>query len=1032
MTGSVVAYGTDLPQIPGREPWEEPNGHLVKDPAGTYSVAPGRRPSKALLVNELRNAVGRWRERGYPGASDVTRDLFTYWFEQDHQLRNGTLWRYHFGQREAVETLAYLVEVAAISDLKEAVDRFGETFESNRLIKQGIVHQTGVDGTRRIQRFFDELGSEGIQTLPPEGLLRYAFKAATGSGKTVAMALVVAWSYFHRARVAGSRLSRNFLVIAPNVIVYQRLQRDFASNAIFENLPIIPPAWRGAFDLKPILRGESAEPSPNGTLFLTNIQQLYERRDAEWTPENAVAALLGKPVTKDLASHERSMLERVRSLPDLIALNDEAHHVHDEDLEWNKTLMSLREKLALWLDFSATPKDQNGTFYPWIISDYPLPQAVEDGIVKAPLIVQRVDRTDPEGVTADNVVEAYGEWLTAAVERWREHREAYKRSRQRPVLFIMAEKSDYADRIGEALVAHFGFAKREVLVIHTNLAGDILKGDLEEAREAAASIDDPMSPVKVIVSVMMLREGWDVRSVTVVLGLRPFTSKAQILPEQAVGRGLRLMPAVEGTQTLEVMGTRAFEDFVGKLEAEGLAVPTQKNPPPLPVVVEPIRERSAFDIAIPITRPLFSHSVTKLSELDAAGLGPLTGFDDVVVGNELNFVLEFMTTGSRIGEINVPYPILVPQVAIGLLVDAVLKKAHMPGRFADLYPILERYLREFAFGRAVDLEERTVSTALSNFVLRERLASQIARRIGELTVEQRPIEFEQQEFRLSDVAPFAWRRQHLQLEHTIFNFVTVYNDYEKRFAEFLDSRTDIARWAALAEQFTRFNVTYLNANGALKRYYPDFLAVQSTDSADVNWILETKGRVFADVEHKERGIRTWCHALREQTGQAWRYARIDQLVFDKGQFATFDALIAAVEPVRTADPIVTPAAVPPPPRVAPPAAATGRSAEVVEGEIAAGLEEAGWATEHVAGSDDPPFLRALDPDGVEYVFAIYPNDAIVGQADVAKVVALREQSADGHSNWTIFTERGVTPDAARMATEVGIDVANSSSLTAVD
>jgi len=1022
MPATVVRYGEDLPAIPDRIPWEEPRNHLVKEASGGYRVEPGRRPSKALLVNRLRETVAKWREDGYPGASAVTTELFRYWFEQDHLLRDNTAWRYHFGQREAVETLAYLIDVDGVADFKPLVDRYGEAFEDHRLLKRGIQHETGTDGQRRIVRFFPEVGSEAMQILPPEGLLRFAFKAATGSGKTVAMALVVAWSYFHRLRVAGSPLSRNFLIVSPNVIVYQRLERDFASNAIFENLPIIPPAWRAAFELKPILRGESAEPSPNGTLFLTNIQQLYESREAPWTPENAVAALLGRPVAKDLAAHERSMLERIRSLPDLVALNDEAHHVHDEDLEWNRTLMSLRDRLRLWLDFSATPKDQNGTFYSWIISDYPLPQAVEDGIVKAPIIVQRVDRADPEKVTADNVVAAYGEWLAAAVTRWREHREAYKGSGQQPVLFIMAEKSDYADRIGSWLVEtkEFGLKEKDVLIIHTNVTGDIQKGDLEMARQAAATIDEPDNPVKVIVSVMMLREGWDVRSVTVVLGLRPFTAKAQILPEQAVGRGLRLMPGVEGTQTLEVMGTRAFEEFVQQLEAEGLAVPVTKKPPVLPVIVEPIRERTEFDIAIPLTRPLFEHSVRKLTDLDPVAIGPLTGLENVVVGDELRFVLEFMTTGSRIGDVAIPYPVELPQVAIGRLVESVLGKARIPGHFAELYPIVERYLREIAFGRAVDLEEKTVATALSNFVLRERLASEIARKIGELTVEERRVEFEERAFRLSAVKPFAWRRQHVQLGHTIFNFVTVYNDYEKRFAEFLDTRPDIVRWAALAEQFTRFNVTYLNANGALKRYYPDFLAVQTTPDGEVSWILETKGRVYADVEHKERGIKAWCSALREQAGQEWRYRRVDQLVFDKGQFATFDALIAAIDSAGAPAGLLD--------REAVVAAPTPAAEPALFGRIVAALDAAGWATEPVAGAVDPPFVRAVSPDDVGHVIGVFEGDRPVSRSEVEAVASLRQSSPDGSWRWLLVSDAGVAPDAAGVLGDAELETMSGAEL----
>ena len=285
-----------------------------------------------------------WRATGYEGASDVTQDLFRFWFEEDHVLRDGRHWRYHFGQRESVETLAYLVEVAQTADTKDLVERFGEVHVGGPVHRRASRTRRAPEGAGASSGTSPSWTRRAPQDLPPEGLSRLAIKMATGSGKTVVMALVVAWSYFHRARVPGSPLSRNFLIVAPNVIVYQRLERDFASNRIFEELPIVPPGW--TLDLKPILRGESAEPSPSGTLFLTNVQQIHESRERQWTPENAVAALLGPPVDKDLASHERSMLERIRSLPDLVAINDEAHHVHDEDLEWAKTLLGLKDKVA--------------------------------------------------------------------------------------------------------------------------------------------------------------------------------------------------------------------------------------------------------------------------------------------------------------------------------------------------------------------------------------------------------------------------------------------------------------------------------------------------------------------------------------------------------------------------------------------------------------------------------------------------------------------------------------------------------------
>ena len=102
-----------------------------------------------------------------------------------------------------------------------------------------------MDGRRQIRRYVPELEAEGVQDLPPENLLRLAFKMATGSGKTWVMAMAIVWSRLHKQHVAGSELSMNFLVVAPNVIVYQRLERDFADNRLFHQLPLVPPEWKG-------------------------------------------------------------------------------------------------------------------------------------------------------------------------------------------------------------------------------------------------------------------------------------------------------------------------------------------------------------------------------------------------------------------------------------------------------------------------------------------------------------------------------------------------------------------------------------------------------------------------------------------------------------------------------------------------------------------------------------------------------------------------------------------------------------------
>lgn len=906
MAKSVIQYDKDLPEIPGRLPWEKPTSFLVKDdtaPTGWRVDESGRRPSRLLLVPKIREAVDAWRESGYEGASDVTQRLFEYWFEEDHEVPGFSVpFRYYFCQREAIETLAWLVEIAGQRDAQKLIQAYATKFKKD-LFSDNIVFQTTMDGRRQIRRYVPELDADGVQDLPPEDLSRFAFKLATGSGKTWVMAMTVVWSRFHKQRVPGSPLSTNFLIVAPNVIVYQRLEKDFAANRIFYELPLIPPEWRGAFSQKVILRGEASEPDPSGNLFLTNIQQLYESRDEEWTPQNAVEVLLGKKPAQDLsASGQRSMLERIKSLKDLVVMNDEAHHVHDEDLAWSQSLLAIHrtlpQGLALWLDFSATPKDQNGMYFPWTVCDYPLAQAVEDRIVKAPLIVTKEDdpkqpKDDPDGVTADNISEKYGYWLRAAVQRWKEHYKVYKQLGTRPVLFIMAEKNVYADAIGEYLwkTKEFGFKEAEVLVIHTDAAGEITKKDLEKAREAARDIDKAESKVKAIVSVMMLREGWDVRNVTVVLGLRPFTAKAEILPEQVIGRGLRLMTAVspDRTQTLEVLGTRNLLNVLkDQLEAEGVGVASTKTEPPQPVIISPIQERLAYDIAIPITKPSLVHDIRKLSELKVKALDAIYEQEELAETFRVNLRLEFATTETEVHHADITAGELPSeQELLASITNKVIDRAKLPNRFAELYPAVRDYVATRCFGREVDLESESIRSHLSRLEIQEGIAKYLARKIAELTVERRTIEFDKANFRLSETKPFSWRRNlpPLEAKKTIFNYVATYNDFERRFAEFLDKARDVVRFASLGtteqgESGTQFRVDYLKPSGAIGFYHPDWVVVQKTKTGEINWIIETKGRVWEGTGAKDEALKTWCARVSEVMGSTWRYIRINQIEFD--------------------------------------------------------------------------------------------------------------------------------------------------------
>ena len=916
MAHALISYDKDLPEIAGRLPWEKPTSHLVKDENTStgWREREGRRDSPLLLIPKIRRAVDAWREAGYPGASDVTLRLFEYWFEEDHAILGyPTPFRFYFCQREAIETLVWLTEVARQHDAQNLVKSFADIYKKD-LLTDNIVFQTTMDGRRQVRRYVPELDHEGVQDLPPQDLRRFAFKMATGSGKTWVIAMAIVWAHLHKKMVSASELSTNFLVVAPNIIVYQRLEKDFASNRIFHDIPLVPPEWKGEFSQRVILRGEETEPDPSGNLFLTNIQQIYESRDGEWTAENAIQALLGpKPPQSLAATSHRSMLERVKSLRDLVVLNDEAHHVHDEKLQWSQALLAIHRALpnglTAWLDFSATPKDLNGMYFPWTVCDYPLAQAVEDRIVKAPIIVTREDdprqpTEDPNNVTSQNAPEKYQYWLQAAVQRWREHEKVLRRLGRLPVLFIMTEKNAYADSIGNYLrkTKELGFKDDEVLVIHTNSAGEITKRDLDLARAAARDIDSADSKVKAIVSVMMLREGWDVRNVTVVLGLRPFTAKAEILPEQVVGRGLRLMTKVspDRTQTLEVLGTRNLLRVLhGQLESEGVGVISTSAAPPPPVTIEAIRERAAFDIAIPLTQPSLTHDVRKLAEMEIAHLEPIyaQGELDEPVRNRLR--MAFATTETEVHQTDVEVGNSPPaQQLLASITAMVSDRAKLPNRFAELYPRIKSYVVDRCFGKTVNVDAPKVRGHLAKLDVQEGIAKYLARAISDLTLERRAIELEKADFRMSQTNPFQWRRNlpPLQANKTIFNYVATYNDFERQFAVFLDGASDVARFASLGtteqgDSGTQFRIDYIKESGAIGFYHPDWAVIQNTEKGEVNWIIETKGRVWEGTAAKDAAMSEWCRRLAAEHGYEWHYARVNQAEFNSTNAKSLSELL---------------------------------------------------------------------------------------------------------------------------------------------
>ena len=210
---------------------------------------------------------------------------------------------------------------------------------------------------------------------------------------------------------------------------------------------------------------------------------------------------------------------------------------------------------------------------------------------------------------------------------------------------------------------------------------------------------------------LVLREGWDVRNVTVVLGLRPGTAASKILPEQAVGRGLRLMKQVgpEKRQVLEVLGTPAFENFVRELEAEGVYIPTATKTPPPPIKIQPVKDRIKFDIAIPKTSARLQHVYRRLDTFDPSKIEPLFEPTDTARRYDLRVQVEDATYGFELGRFAIERPggPLASEL-VAVIANKTQAAARLTGEFATLYPLIEAYLAQRCFTSPVDLDDENV------------------------------------------------------------------------------------------------------------------------------------------------------------------------------------------------------------------------------------------------------------------------------------------------------------------------------------
>ncbi|MCF8081802.1 MAG: DEAD/DEAH box helicase family protein [Deltaproteobacteria bacterium] len=585
------------------------------------------------LVNTIRPRVKDWRERGYPGVTGITKRLLAHWQDPDERQDR----RFFFCQLEAIETLIWLTEAP-------------------------VAEKIGI-----------HISSDGGE------FVRWCCKMATGSGKTIVMAMAIAWHVLNKVvNRQDARFSKNVLIVAPGLTVKSRLQvlNPFDNNNYYKLFNIVP---GGLFDR---LR--------QGKIMIQNWHGL------QWDTEERIAKkkTVDKRGAKSDEAYVRDVLGDMSEARKILVINDEAHHawrvpaeskvkgVKKEEIEastvWVGGLDRIHKVRGILkcLDFSATPfapsgkKSSEEALFQWIISDFGLNDAIEAGLVKTPRVVIRDDgkltkdyksrlyhiymdkevkddvnrKAGETELLPDLITNAYyllgKDWLETK-NKWTKEGHTIP-----PVMITVANRTETSARI------KYAFDHHQILIpdlcdIEKTLQIDSKVLEAAEAADASVLIDEngkkltrkqqaellrqqvdtvgkrgePGEQIQNVISVGMLSEGWDASTVTHIMGLRAFSS--QLLCEQVVGRGLR-----RTSYDLNPDGLFAAE-YVNVFGVPFTFLPheNQEGPPPPPqkpkTIIEAVNDKKRHEIAWPnvirvdhIYWPRLTIDLTKIEEIE--------------------------------------------------------------------------------------------------------------------------------------------------------------------------------------------------------------------------------------------------------------------------------------------------------------------------------------------------------------------------------------------------------------------------------
>lgn len=850
------------------------------------------------LVPLLRRKVKEWRDGGYDGATATSKSLLQWWFLTPHLMpqADGSMaeFQYYFAQREAIETIIYLYDVIGAKDKHDLM-----RFDGSGVVAGGM---------------FDE------------SWLRLVVKMATGAGKTKVLSLALAWSFFHKTYEPDSELSRNFLVIAPNIIVLDRIRKDFDGLRIFlKDDPILPDNgvdgrnWRDDFQLTLHVQDDVRVTRKTGNIFLTNIHRVYAGDDIPPSPDDddTMNYFLGPRPTGATTDSKVDLGMIVREIDELMVLNDEAHHIHDPKMAWFKSIEDIHNRLlqkdgalALQVDVTATPRGNNGGIFVQTIADYPLVEAIAQNVVKHPVLPDGPSRAKLVERQSAKYTEKYADYIDLGVIEWRKSYEEHEKMGKKAILFLMTDDTRNCDDVAEYLRGHYPeLAGDATLVIHTNKSGEISestsgknKDELDKLREQANDIDSLASPAKAIVSVMMLKEGWDVRNVTTIVGLRAYSAKSNILPEQTLGRGLRKMYPGGAEEYVSVVGTNAFMEFVESIQAEGVVLERKpmgaETQPKTPLMVEVDTENekkdlAALDIELPRLTPRVYREYKSLSELDVSAMNhqkvPYRQFSEE---EQREIVFKDVTTGE------VTHTTILDTAGIadyrsviGYFAHTIMKDLRLVSGYDVLYGKVKAFVRDELFDHTVELENANTLRNLSELAATRSVLESFKKAINALTVREKGDAEIRDHIKLRETRPFVVKEQgYVVSRKSVFNRTIGDSSFELEVAAFLEQCDDVESYAK--NYFAvGFKLDYVKADGDISNYYPDFVVRRTGGEI---WIVETKGREDLNDPGKWERLKQWCaDATALDSGQSYQALFIREEDWERYKPKSFHDAIAA-------------------------------------------------------------------------------------------------------------------------------------------